>query len=40
MTAPIHVPKKFTLIIADDHPLVLDGLRLLFENIPWIGRIE
>ena len=40
MTAPIQVPKKFTLIIADDHPLVLDGLRLLFENIPWIGRIE
>lgn len=40
MPAPIFVPRKFTLVIADDHPLVLDGLRLLFENIPWIGRIE
>lgn len=40
MPAHIFVPRKFTLVIADDHPLVLDGLRLLFENIPWIGRIE
>lgn len=30
----------FTLVIADDHPLVLDSLRLLFECVPWIGRIE
>jgi DNA-binding NarL/FixJ family response regulator len=40
MTVTIFAPRKFTLVIADDHPLVLDGLRLLFENIPWIGRIE
>lgn len=31
---------KFTLVIADDHPLVLDSLRLLFECVPWVGRIE
>ncbi len=30
----------FTLVIADDHPMVLDSLRLLFECVPWIGRVE
>ncbi len=33
-------PAKLTLVIADDHPLILDSLRLLFECVPWIGRIE
>jgi DNA-binding NarL/FixJ family response regulator len=40
MTAFIPDPKKITLVIADDHPLVLDSLRLLFECVPWVGRIE
>lgn len=31
---------KLTLVIADDHPLVLDSLRLLFDYVPWVGRIE
>lgn len=31
---------KFTLVIADDHPLILDSLRMLFDCVPWIGRIE
>lgn len=33
-------PERFTLAIADDHPLVLDSLRILFECVSWIGRIE
>lgn len=37
---PFSPTDKFTLVIADDHPLVLDSLRLLFECVPWIGRIE
>ncbi len=30
----------YALILADDHPLVLDGLKLLFECLPWVGRID
>lgn len=41
MTLPVSTPAdKFTLVIADDHPLVLDSLRLLFECVPWVGRVE
>lgn len=32
--------ERFTLVIADDHPLVLSSLRLLFECVGWVGRIE
>lgn len=30
----------YALILADDHPLVLDGLKLLFECLPWVTRID
>ena len=40
MTDSLISPQKFTLVIADDHPLVLNSLRMLFESVPWIGRIE
>jgi DNA-binding NarL/FixJ family response regulator len=33
-------PDKLVLVIADDHPLVRNSLRLLFECVPWVGRIE
>ena len=29
-----------TLLLADDHPLILDSLRSLFELVPWIGAIK
>jgi DNA-binding NarL/FixJ family response regulator len=31
---------KIALILADDHPLVLEGLKLLFEHLPWIERVD
>ena len=32
--------QSLTLLLADDHPLVLDSLRSLFEYVPWIGAIK
>ncbi len=31
---------NITLVVADDHPLVLDSLRSLFEYLPWIDDIR
>jgi len=32
--------EPLTLLVADDHPLVLDSLRHLFAYLPWIGDIK
>lgn len=31
---------KIHLILADDHPLVLEGLKLLFEHLSWIDQVD
>jgi len=40
MTSTAPRDGKITLIIADDHPLILEGLKLLFEHLPWIERVD
>lgn len=40
ITEPTPKDAGYALILADEHPLALDGLKLLFECLPWVGRID